>query len=73
MARRSMNRTIPYPQFTYRVSVLFMTDRKGRRYSGLLTLIRQEGWLPDCEWQGMIKDALASFTAIVLSTVLAHV
>lgn len=49
------------------------TSQKWRRYSGLFTLLKQKWWLPPREWQAIVKDALASFVAILHPSVLTHV
>lgn len=53
--------------------VLHKTGKKWRRYSGLFILLKQKWWLPPREWQSIVKEALASFVAIVRPTVLTHV
>lgn len=46
---------------------------KWRRYSGLFILLKQKWSLPTREWQRIIGNALAAFTAIVQPPVLTHV
>ncbi|GAP07746.1 MAG TPA: transposase [Anaerolinea thermolimosa] len=49
------------------------TGKKWRRYSGLFILLKQKWWLPARQWQSIVKEALASFAAIVRPTVLTYV